>query len=74
MRSSFTVETGLKLVRTPNYRHRALRRRWLVGGAVIVLVIAGGLMETARTPETPSAPQLAGISANSLQTHQEILP
>ncbi|THD77967.1 MAG: hypothetical protein E7812_12285 [Phenylobacterium sp.] len=44
MRSSFTSRNGFALMKTPNYRRLAARRRWMVVGAVLGLALASGLI------------------------------
>jgi hypothetical protein len=57
MRSSFAVHTGLQLAKTPNYRERAARRRLVVGGALLALALASGMIGalTAPRPDTVAA-------------------
>ena len=71
MRSSFTVDTGLKLVRTTNYRHQATRRRWMAGGAVAALLVVGGVMGVAKASEPTGAATAAGAAAGQFATDQE---
>ena len=43
MRSSFTAETGLPLVRSPNPRRQASVRRWIAAAALAAAVLTAGL-------------------------------
>ena len=70
MRSSFAVETGLKLVRTRNYRHQASRRRWMGVVAILAIVTLGGVAGIAKAPGGQSARD--GVFSY-FQTEQESL-
>ena len=56
MKSSFTVETGLKLARTPNARHQAMRRRLAALGALLGLALAGAVLGVFTVPPGPIEP------------------
>lgn len=58
MRNSFTVETGLKLVRSPNIRRQAAVRRWVVAGLAAVVLTVGltGLATGALEPAAITGP------------------
>ena len=55
-RSSFTVQTGLRLAKTPNHRQQIARRRIAVIGAMLALATASGVIGTlsARNAEDAS--------------------
>ena len=56
MRSSFGVNTGLKLARTPSARAYALRRRFLILAALLALAAGGAVIGAVTAPrETPGA-------------------
>src|SRR5258705_8257528 len=46
MRSSFASQRGLTLLKTPNAREQAGRRRWAVACAMAGLALASGLIGT----------------------------
>lgn len=50
MRSSFTARTGLILIRSPNQRHLAARRRLLAICTVLGLALASGLIGSMTAP------------------------
>ena len=50
MRSSFTSRTGFALMKTPNYRRQAARRRLMVIGAVLGLALVSGLIGSLTAP------------------------
>ena len=50
MRSSFTAKTGLSLIRSPNQRHLASRRRLLAVCAILGLALASGLIGSLTSP------------------------
>ena len=52
MRSSFAVQTGLQLAKSPNYRERALRRRVALACALLGLALVSGVIG-ALTPPAP---------------------
>ena len=51
MRSSFAVQTGLQLAKSPNYRERALRRRVALACALLALALASGVIGSLTTPK-----------------------
>ena len=55
MRSSFAVRSGLQLIKSPNYREQAARRRWAVLCAMLALALASGLIGTLSAPRHESA-------------------
>jgi len=60
MRSSFAVDTGLKLARSPNARQVAARRRLAIVAAVLALGLAGGLLGVFTPPHDQAAPARTG--------------
>ncbi|HET6971185.1 MAG TPA: hypothetical protein VFH92_08670 [Phenylobacterium sp.] len=50
MRSSFTVNTGLKLARTPSVREQAQRRRMAILCAIAGLALASGVFGVLTAP------------------------
>jgi len=59
MRSSFAVHSGLKLIRTPNYRQQASRRRLAVICAMLTLALASGVIGALSMPaHGPAAAQV----------------
>jgi len=51
MRSSFVSRGGFALLKTPNYRHQAARRRMMAICAVLGLAIASGLFGALTAPK-----------------------
>ena len=70
MRSSFTVDTGLKLVRTTNYRRQATRRRWMAGGAVVALLVVGGVLGAGKAPENHGVATAAAAVSSQFATEE----
>ena len=56
MRSSFAVQSGLKLARSPNHREQAARRRIAVIAAVLGLALASGLIGSLAGPHRSTEP------------------
>ena len=54
MRSSLIATKGLKLVRGRSVREDAVRRRWMVAGAVAGLAVASGLVGYLTAPNGPA--------------------
>ena len=61
MRSSFASHRGLALMKTPNSRHEATRRRLTVACAMVGLALISGIIGTlARAPSEVSAKTSTG--------------
>jgi len=50
MRSSFAAGAGLPLVRSPNVRQQAARRRLVIVGAILGLAVISGVLGVATAP------------------------
>jgi hypothetical protein len=51
MRSGFAPRGGFALLKTPNYRQQAARRRLMAVCAVLALALASGLIGTMTAPK-----------------------
>jgi hypothetical protein len=51
MRSSFAPRGGFALLKTPNYRQQAARRRLMAVCTVLALALASGLIGTLTAPK-----------------------
>jgi hypothetical protein len=59
MRSSFASRTGFVLMKTPNYRQQAARRRLMAVCAVLGLALASGLIGSITRPPGETLAQIS---------------
>jgi hypothetical protein len=62
MRSSYATVRGAALLKTPNARHQAGRRRVAVVGAILGLALASGLLGATIHPDSSSRPATSPFS------------
>ena len=61
MRSNFASHRGLTLMKSPNARHEASRRRWAVACAMVGLALVSGVIGTlTHAPSDASAKASTG--------------
>ena len=62
MRSSFASRDGFTLLKSPNYRRQAARRRLIVICALLGLALASGVVGSLATPRGDARPATGPFS------------